>query len=282
MTGLEVADLTVRVGTTTLISDAGFGAPAGSLTALLGPNGAGKSTLLRTLAGADRPAAGSIRFEDVDLLALSRRDRARRVAFVEQDAATELALSVRDVVGLGRTPHESILGGRDATGDAAVNDALARTGADAFADRELPTLSGGERQRVMLARALAQDPRLLLLDEPTNHLDIAAQLDTLDLIDALAASGVTVLVALHDLALAAAHAHHVVVLDHGRVVAEGEPEPTLTPALIRSVYRVDARWIPDPVTGKNLLALARRGSAPEERDDGVHQREHTDPPERDA
>ncbi len=257
MTGLDVVGLTVRVGTTTLIPDASFRAPAGSLTALLGPNGAGKSTLLRTLAGAERPAAGAIRFDEVDLLALPRRERARRVAFVEQDAATELALSVREVVELGRTPHESILGGRDAGGRAWVDDALARTGADAFADRELPTLSGGERQRVLLARALAQDPRLLLLDEPTNHLDIAAQLDTLELMDALTASGVTVLVALHDLALAAAHAHHVVVLDHGRVVAQGEPEATLTPDLIREVYRVEARWIPDPATGENLLALRR-------------------------
>src|SRR5690606_16699869 len=105
-------------------------------------------------------------------------------------------------------------------------------------DRELPTLSGGERQRVLLAKALAQQPRLLLLDEPTNHLDVAAQLEALALLRALAERGVTVVAALHDLALAAAHADHVVVLASGRVVASGPTRDTLSPALVREVYRV--------------------------------------------
>src|SRR5690606_34314286 len=118
--------------------------------------------------------------------ALGRRERARRVALVEQDATTELPLTGRAVVALGRSPHEPLLGGGDPHGDAVVDTALGEAGATPFAAREVPSLSGGERQRVLLGRGLAQEPRLLLLDEPTNHLDIAAQLDVLHLLGRLA------------------------------------------------------------------------------------------------
>ena len=172
----------MRAGSATLVDDAGFTAPAGALTALLGPNGAGKSTLLRAVAGIERPAAGTVEFEGEDLLALPRRERARRLALVEQEAGTELPLTVRSVVGLGRTPHESVLGGRDPDAAAAIEDAMQTAGVAGFATREFTSLSGGERQRVMLARVLAQQPRILLLDEPTNHLDVSAQLEVLDLL----------------------------------------------------------------------------------------------------
>jgi len=253
--GLVVADLTVRVDGRVLVDRATFEAPAGAVTALLGPNGAGKSTLLRAVAGIPRPEAGDVRLDGDDLLALPRRERARRVALVEQDATTELPLTGRAVAGLGRTPHEALLGGGDPAATGIVEAALADAGALPFAERILPTLSGGERQRVLFARALAQESRLLLLDEPMNHLDIAAQLDVLGLLARLAADGATVLAALHDLALAAAHASHVVVLAGGRVVAAGETTHTLTPDLIRGVYGVSAAWTTNPVTGAPLLAL---------------------------
>lgn len=254
--GLEVTGITVRAGSATPVHDAAFTADAGSLTALLGPNGAGKSTLLRAVAGVERPVAGSVTFDGVDLLALPRRERARRLALVEQDAATELPLTVRSVVGLGRTPHESVLGGRDPDAGAAVDDALEVAGVAGFATRDIGSLSGGERQRVFLARALAQRPRILLLDEPTNHLDIAAQLAVLSVLRRLVAGGTTVIAALHDLTLAAAHADRVVVMSHGRVVAQGPTTRTLTPELVREVYGVDARWIDNPLTGTRLLAVA--------------------------
>jgi iron complex transport system ATP-binding protein len=254
---LRVSALTVRVGTATLVDAAEFSAPAGAVTALLGPNGAGKSTLLRAVAGVERPASGSVVFGGDELLALPRRERARRLAFVEQEASTELPLTVRAVVGLGRTPHESTFSGRDAAAAAIVDDAMRTAGVAAFADRELPSLSGGERQRVMLARALAQQPRLLLLDEPTNHLDVGAQLDVLEVLQALAAAGTTVVAALHDLTLAAAHADAVVVMSRGRVVASGPTAETLTPELVREVYGIQAQWITNPLTGRPLLAVAR-------------------------
>ncbi|MEP6844038.1 MAG: ATP-binding cassette domain-containing protein [Pseudolysinimonas sp.] len=257
MSGLEVGGVTVRVGATTLVDDAGFSAPPGAVTALLGPNGAGKSTLLRAIAGVERSASGTVRFEGDDLLALPRRERARRVAFVEQEATTELPLTVRAVVALGRTPHEATFGGRDPDAARIIDEAIATAGVGEFAERELPSLSGGERQRVMLARALAQQPRLLLLDEPTNHLDVGAQLDVLAALQNLAASGTTVVAALHDLSSAAAHADAVVVLSHGRVVAAGRTAETLTPALLREVYGIEARWMTNPLTGRPLLAVAR-------------------------
>jgi iron complex transport system ATP-binding protein len=254
---LDVSGVTIRVGSTTLVESATFRAATGSVTALLGPNGAGKSTLLRAVAGVERPTSGTVAFEGDQLLTMPRRERARRLAFVEQESSTELPLTVRAVVGLGRTPHESTFAGRDATAAAIVDDAMRRSGVTDFAERALPSLSGGERQRVMLARALAQQPRLLLLDEPTNHLDVGAQLEVLATLQRLAASGTTVLAALHDLTLAAAHADAVVVMSHGRVVATGPTAATLTPELVREVYGIDAVWMRNPLTGRPLLAVAR-------------------------
>jgi iron complex transport system ATP-binding protein len=251
---VEVRELTVRVGERNLVDQVAFDAPVGAFTAIVGPNGAGKSTLLRAVAGIEQVASGMVLHDGVDLLALPRRARARILALVEQDATTELPLTGRDVTRLGRSPHESLFGGGDPDAAAIVADALARAGATAFADRDITTLSGGERQRVLLARALAQQPRILLLDEPTNHLDLAAQLDMVSLVRALTAEGVTVIAAVHDLSLAAAHADAVVVLADGRIAAHGATEPTLTPALIRQVFGVRAEWTRNPLTGGPLLA----------------------------
>ena len=251
---VEARELTVRVGARTLVDRVAFDAPVGAFTAIVGPNGAGKSTLLRAIAGIEHLASGMVLHDGVDLLALPRRARARILALVEQDATTELPLTGRDVVRLGRSPHESIFGGSDPDADALVTDALARAGAAPFAERDVTTLSGGERQRVLLARALAQRPRILLLDEPTNHLDLAAQLDMVALVRTLTAEGVTVIAAVHDLSLAAAHADAVVVLAEGRVAAHGPTQPTLTPALIREVFGVRAEWTRNPLSGGPLLA----------------------------
>ena len=252
---VEVRELTVRAGERALVDHVAFDAPVGAFTAIVGPNGAGKSTLLRAVAGIERTEAGLVLHDGVDLLALPRRARARILALVEQDATTELPLTGREVVRLGRSPHESIFGGSDPDADAVVAEALERAGAAPFAARDVTTLSGGERQRVLLARALAQQPRVLLLDEPTNHLDLAAQLDMVALVRGLTAAGVTVIAAVHDLSLAAAHADAVVVLAGGRVVAHGATRATLTPELIHEVFGVRAEWTRNPLTGGPLLAV---------------------------
>lgn len=256
MTGLEVSGLTVRVAGKALVSNAGFDAPAGTITAVLGPNGAGKSTLLRALVSGIPSEEGRVTWTGEDLLAIPRRTRARRVALLEQDATTELPLTGRAVVGLGRIPHDTLLGGRDPASEAAIATALEDAGVEHLAERLLPTLSGGERQRVLIARALAQQPQLLLLDEPMNHLDIAAQLEILALLARLVdRQGLTVVAAIHDLAVAAAHAQRVVVMSRGAVVATGSTADTLTPELISDVFHVRAMWTTNPITGGPLLAV---------------------------
>ncbi|MDT9685106.1 ABC transporter ATP-binding protein [Streptomyces sp. TRM76323] len=209
----------------------------GGVTGLLGPNGSGKSTLLRLLAGVLAPASGVITLDGRPLPDLRRRDVARRVAVVEQQADTLVELTVADVVRLGRVPHRRAWNPPSPADERAVRDALARTGLADRAGQSWHTLSGGERQRVQIARALAQEPRELLLDEPTNHLDIQHQHDLLDLVAALP---VTTVVALHDLNLAALYCDHVVVLAHGRVAAAGTPRDVLTEDLVADVYGVRA------------------------------------------
>jgi iron complex transport system ATP-binding protein len=258
VSGLEAARIRVLAGDTLLIDGVDCVVPPGSVTALIGPNGAGKSTLLRALAAVERPNAGEVRFDGADLLALPRRDRARLAAFVEQDASTELSMSVTAVVALGRVPHESIWQGEGVESQRIVADALRTVGMAEFAHRDFATLSGGERQRVMLAKAIAQEPRLLLLDEPTNHLDIRSQLSVLELLGRLARDGATVLAALHDLNLAAAYCDSVIVVNNGRVVGAGAVEETLTPTLIRNVYGVEATMLTHPHTGRPVIAFSQR------------------------
>lgn len=209
----------------------------GSTVGLLGPNGSGKSSLLKLLAGVDRADEGTVHLDGRPLAGMSRRTVARRVAMVAQHAETELHITVRDVVRLGRIPYTAMIGG-DPDGAAVVHTALVATGLDEMADRFWHTLSGGERQRVQIARALAQKPDHLLLDEPTNHLDIAHQLEILALVRQL---DVTVVVALHDLNLAAMFCDRIVVLSAGTVVATGTPVQVLTEELIAEVYGVRCR-----------------------------------------
>lgn len=273
MTGLELDRVSVRLDGTIIIDGVDCTMPRGALTAVIGPNGAGKSTLLHALAAALPVAAGTIHFGDDDLLAMPRRSRARLLALVEQDAATELNLNVTDVVALGRIPHQGAFGDASEHDRDVVDEALAAVGMQDFSHRLLDGLSGGERQRVLLARALAQQPSLLLLDEPTNHLDISAQLSTLELLHSLtlplrlrpepdaepAAAGqhgITVLAALHDLTLAAQYSDHIIVLRHGAVVAAGPTASTLTPALIGEVYGVLVDVVTHPRTGRPLIAFS--------------------------
>jgi iron complex transport system ATP-binding protein len=247
--------VTLTAGGRLLLDGIDVAVRAGSVTALIGPNGAGKSTLLRALAALEAPASGTVRFGTVDAATLSGVRRARIAALVEQDANTDLDLRVEDVVALGRLPHEGVWGGPLKERERIVEESLDAVGMSGFRGRRVPSLSGGERQRVLLAKALAQRTPLLLLDEPTNHLDIAAQLSTLGLLRRLSAGGATVLAALHDLGLAAAFADDVVVLAGGRVAASGPVASTLTPALIRDVYDVDAVILPHPTSGRPVLAL---------------------------
>lgn len=202
---------------------------------LIGPNGSGKSSLLRLLCRLRKVASGVVSLDSRDIADLPRHELAKRLAFVEQQATTEVQLTVCDVVRLGRTPHRAAFASWSAEDERAVEAALARVGLSERHDQLWHTLSGGERQRVHIARALAQEPRELILDEPTNHLDIRHQLSILALVRRLR---LTCVIALHDLNLASLFCDEIAVLHEGRLVAAGMPASVLTPERIARVFGI--------------------------------------------
>jgi iron complex transport system ATP-binding protein len=212
---------------------------AGEMVALLGPNGSGKTTLLRAIAGTLHPEAGRVALFGRDLAAWTRMSLARRVAVLPQSLALPDGFRVAELVEMGRAPHATRWFGASPEDAEAVERALADAEALDLAERHADELSGGERQRVLIAMALAQQPELLLLDEPTLHLDIAHQASLLATVARLRARrGLTVMAVLHDLNLAAAHAPRVVVLDGGRIAADGPPASVLRPDLVRATFGV--------------------------------------------
>ena len=224
--------------TETLLHPTSFDLDAGRVLGIVGPNGAGKTTLLRLLYRFHRPATGSVEVDGKDIWELSAREAARRIAVVLQEQPGDFALTVREIVALGRTPHlrgfAGSLGARDAE---TVDSALYRLDLHRLADRYLNTLSGGERQRVMVARALAQEPRLLILDEPTNHLDIRHQLEVLELIRKLP---LTIVTSLHDLNLAAGVCDDVLLLQSGRSIGFGAPADVLSEEAVAQAFQITA------------------------------------------
>ncbi|MBQ0826210.1 ABC transporter ATP-binding protein [Streptomyces tagetis] len=244
--GLSVEGVTLTAGARRLVEDVSLTARPGETIGLVGPNGSGKSSLLRAVYRVLRPREGHVRVDDADVWSLTVRRLARTVAAVVQEGGADFDLTVREVVAMGRTPHQRLLAGDTAEDGALIDRALDAVDGTALAARSFDRLSGGERQRVLIARALAQQPSLLVLDEPTNHLDIRHQLDVLDTLRRLSA---TVLVALHDLNLAAYYCDRLYVLREGRVTASGPPADVLTPGLLAEVYGVSAEVAVHPRTG---------------------------------
>ncbi|MGR3932018.1 ABC transporter ATP-binding protein [Streptomyces sp. BRA346] len=253
--GLRAGRVARAAGGRLIVDGVSLAPEPGSCVGLLGPNGSGKSTLLRLLAGVLAPASGVVTLDGRPLPELHRRAVARRIAVVEQNAATQSELTVREVVGLGRIPHRRPWSGTSAADEEAVRHALERTGLADRAEQSWHTLSGGERQRAQIARALAQAPRELLLDEPTNHLDIQHQLDLLALVADLP---VTTVIALHDLNLAAMYCDALLVLREGRVAAAGTPGDVLTEELIADVYGVRTAVTPDGPDGRPHIRFLTR------------------------
>jgi iron complex transport system ATP-binding protein len=250
---LQATGLTCTIGRRQILTGVDLAVKHGETIAVVGPNGSGKSTLLRVLAGTRPPAAGRLTLGGVDLGEMAARRRARAIALVGQEDELPADLLVGEFVALGRTPHRMPWAGGDAAELDIVLGALARVElADAIA-RPVDQLSGGERRRVVLARALAQDANLLILDEPTNHLDIRQQLALLDLVRGL---GRTVVMALHDLNLAAASCDRIAVLHDGRVLPAADPATALAPGIVRRVFGVDTTAVTHPVTGRLHLLFA--------------------------
>ncbi|MFJ7217510.1 ABC transporter ATP-binding protein [Amycolatopsis sp. NPDC098790] len=251
-TGVHARELDVAYGSDVVVRGASLSLTAGSVTALIGPNGSGKSTLLRALARLHPPVAGAVTFADgAELRALSGKDIAKRITLLSQQRTAPGGVSVRELVEFGRHPHRSRWGGRDPEGPAAVERALALTGLAALADRPVQALSGGQAQRVWLASCLAQDTALLLLDEPTTFLDLRYQVEILDVVRDLAdRHDVGVGVVLHDLDQAAAVADRVLLLEGGRVTADGSPADVLTSANLSRAYGIRVDVALDPADGR--------------------------------
>ncbi|MFG2350014.1 heme ABC transporter ATP-binding protein [Streptomyces phaeochromogenes] len=251
----EAEALHVRLGGREVLSGVDVTARAGEVLALVGPNGAGKSTLLSALA-ADLPAAaGVVRVHGRPASEWSAQELALRRAVLPQSAALSFPFAVEEVVRMGRAPWA----GRpeEDEDDSAVAAAMAATEVSDFAGRAFSALSGGERARVALARVLAQRTRLLLLDEPTAALDLRHQELVLRVCRARAHAGDAVVVVLHDLGLAAAYAHRVVILRAGRAVADGRPAEVFTDRLLSDVYQQPVEVFPHPRTGEVLVAPVR-------------------------
>ncbi|MFJ8193803.1 ABC transporter ATP-binding protein [Streptomyces sp. NPDC096094] len=251
---VDIDTVTVELSGARVVEDVSLRAGSGQVVGLVGPNGSGKSTLLRCVYRALRPTAGAVRLGGDDLLTMSTRESARRLAALPQEAVAEFDFTVAEVVAMGRLPHQGAVARETDADRRTCTAALEGVGAGHLAHRGFLTLSGGEKQRVLIARALAQQPRVLVLDEPTNHLDIAQQLEVLSLVRA---SGLTVLTALHDLNLAATHCDLLHVIDGGRIVASGAPHDVLTPALLADVFGVRAHRVPHPETGAVQLLFDR-------------------------
>jgi iron complex transport system ATP-binding protein len=238
---LRAEGVVVRYGRETALKGVSLAVNEGELAAVVGPNGSGKSTLLRALLGAQPCTEGRVELDGVSIDAIPMSARARVVTVVAHAHLPDFALRVRDVVALGRIPHEGLFGGSRPADAVAVDGAMSATDTAALAHRTLGTLSSGELQRVHLARAFAQQTPIVLLDEPTANLDPQHQLTTMRLLRAFVDGGGTAMVVLHDLTLAARHCDRLVVLDQGRVCADGAPSTALAEALLADVFHVRGR-----------------------------------------
>jgi iron complex transport system ATP-binding protein len=237
---LEVTNLTVSYGPAVLaIRDVSLTFLTGEVVALIGPNGSGKSTLIKALLGTIRQARGRIKWDGVPVQQWNRRHLARYVAYLAQSPVYEPGQTVHEALRLGRAPYWSMFGLESSRDEQIVNDVAARLDLVSILDRPLDAISGGQRQRVFVGRALVQEPRAILLDEPNTFLDLKHQVELMTLLRTLSREkNVGVLMASHDLNLAASGADILLLLDKGVVVAEGEPETVLDPALLTRVYGV--------------------------------------------
>jgi iron complex transport system ATP-binding protein len=238
---------------TPALRDVNLDIAPGESIALIGPNGSGKSTLLRIVSGVLRPHTGEIRLDDTPIGSLPARQIARRLAMVEQERPLGFDFTVREVVAMGRIPHRARFARTSNDDRHAVDRGLELADVRDLADRSIRAVSGGERQRVFLAMALAQEPEALLLDEPTTHLDLRHQTQFMSIVRERAREGMTVLVAIHDLTLAAQATERIALLESGRIVVVGPPSEVLTSSNVRRSFDVEAIVDVHPQLGSSYV-----------------------------
>lgn len=254
MAVLNAKDLTLQYGQRRVVEELTAEIPEGKVTMIVGANACGKSTLLRGLSRLLKPAGGTVTLDGKDIHSRPAKELARILGLLPQHPTAPDGILVRDLVGRGRYPHQGFFRSWSTGDDLAVQRALEATETLELAERNVDELSGGQRQRVWIAMALAQETEVLLLDEPTTYLDLAHQVEVLDLItDLNRQRGTTVAIVLHDLNLAARYADHVIAMKGGGIVAEGTAVDVVTEDLVRDVFGLDSRVLPDPISGTPLV-----------------------------
>lgn len=264
---LVVEDLSAGYGERAILKGLDLAVMPGRITSIVGANACGKSTLLRTISRLLKPGAGQVLLDGRSVHRSPTRALARVMGLLPQSPIAPEGITVADLVGRGRHPHQGMMARWTAEDDRAVATALEVTKTDTLADRAVDELSGGQRQRVWIAMALAQETDLLLLDEPTTFLDVAHQVEVLDLLtDLNEARGITIVMVLHDLNMAARYSDRLVAMAGGRVHAHGSPEEVLSEATIHAVFGLRSRVVPDPISGRPMMLpigrhrLAGRGA----------------------
>ncbi|MCU6671452.1 Fe(3+) dicitrate ABC transporter ATP-binding protein FecE [Enterobacteriaceae bacterium H4N4] len=252
---LRTENLTLRYGAQTVLDGLSLTLPAGKITALLGPNGCGKSTLLNCFSRLLAPQSGGVLLDHTPINTLSSRQLAQRLALLPQHHLTPEGITVRELVAYGRSPWLSLWGRLSTEDNARVNVAMNQTQTHSLAERRVSELSGGQRQRAFLAMVLAQDTPMVLLDEPTTYLDINHQVELMRLMGELKTQGKTVVAVLHDLNQASRYCDHLVVLANGRVMAQGAPHEVMNPALLKTVFSVEAQIHPEPLSGRPMCVV---------------------------
>lgn len=242
---LSVKDLKVDIATKQIVKGISLSVNDNEFIGLIGPNGSGKSTLLKAIYRVLKPSAGSVFLDGKDMKDINPKTIAKNLAVVSQFNNINFDFKVIDIVLMGRSPHKSLLESENKNDYTIATESLKKVGMDHYSNRSFTSLSGGEKQRVILARALAQKPKILILDEPTNHLDIKYQIEILSLVKNL---DICVLAALHDLTLASQYCDKLIVLKDGQIVTEGIPKEIVTSEMIKEVYDIDSYIYTNPIT----------------------------------
>ncbi|MCM2676889.1 ABC transporter ATP-binding protein [Alkalicoccobacillus plakortidis] len=228
--------------------------PSHKINVIIGANACGKSTLLKTMARLIKPTAGTVSLDGKSISKIPPKQLARVLGILPQSPTVPEGISVADLVGRGRFPHQSILSGWTKKDYEAVAEAMEIMDITHLANRSIDELSGGQRQRVWIAMALAQQTDILFLDEPTTFLDITYQVEILDLLtDLNKKHGTTIVMVLHDINLTARYADHIFALREGKLIAEGDPANVITSDLIQEIFGLDCTVIPDPVSHSPLV-----------------------------
>lgn len=254
MATLQASELTLAYDKVTIVDDLSLDIPTGQVSIVVGANGCGKSTLLRALSRLLKPAKGQVLLDGSDIHTRPAKEVAKTLGLLPQSPTAPDGITVRELISRGRYPHQGLFKRFSAEDESAVQRAMDLTNTTELAERSVDELSGGQRQRVWIAMALAQETDLLLLDEPTTFLDVAHQLEVLDVVSELNRTrGVTVIIVLHDLNLAARYADHLIALKDGKIYASGHPNEVVTEKTVKAVFGMPSRVIPDPVAGTPLV-----------------------------